>query len=267
MQKLNQGLRRLVVTAMLSMFVAPAAEAVVLDWDTATWTPGSLNQSYDLDPTNPGNDITLTIGGSTSFLRPDYDAPNAQTPALSTTLHGGLTPAQNNLLLATDFSANGDSLTITIAFSANYTEGVTDVSFNIFDLDSGAGFQDQLRSIRGVGVDGSTVAATYVGGLSVTTTGSFVVNGAGLSPDAGPGSNAGNLQITFSQPIRSLSFVFGNGASIADPVYQTIGIHDINFTPVPEVNPALAMAAGCLMAGWFRQRQRRSRAAHRSRSS
>ncbi|CAA9213157.1 MAG: hypothetical protein AVDCRST_MAG42-209 [uncultured Chthoniobacterales bacterium] len=267
MQRLNQCLRRLLVTAVLSVFVAQAADAVVLDWDTATWTPGSLSQSYDLDPTNPGNDITLTIGGNTSFLRPDYNAPNAQTPALSTTLHGGLTPAQNTLLLATDFSVNTDALTITIAFSANYTQGVTNVSFSIFDLDSGAGFQDQLRSIRGVGVDGSTVTASYVGGPAVTTTGSFVVNGAGLSPDSGAGSNAGNLQISFSQPIRSMSFVFGNGASITDPVYQTIGIHDINFTPVPEVNPALAAAAGCVLVGWFRQRRRRSRASDRSTSS
>lgn len=252
---------------MLTVFVAPAAEAVVLDWDTTIWTPGSLSQSYDLDPTNPGNDITLTIGGNTTFLRPDYNAPNAQTPALSTTLHGGLTPAQNTLLLATDFPSNAESLTITIAFSSNYTQGVTDVSFNIFDLDSGTNFQDQLRSIRGVGLDGSTVTATYVGGPSVTTTGSFVVNGAGLSPDAGAGSNAGNLQISFSQPIRSMSFVFGNGASITDPAYQTIGIHDINFTPVPEVNPALAAAAGCLVAGWLCQRRRRSRAAQRSTST
>ena len=239
------------------------SRAVTLDWDTATWTPGSLSQSYDLDPANAGNDITVTISGDTGYLRPDYNTPNAQTPALSTTLQGGLTPAQNTLLLATDFTTSTDALTITITFSAAYTQGVTNVSFNIFDLDSGTGFQDQLRSIRGVGVDGSSVSATFASGPSVTTTGSFVVNGAGLSPDSGPGSNAGNLSISFSQPIRSLSFIFGNGASIGDPVYQTIGIHDINFTPVPEMNPAyLAIGlCGIVTAGALRRQLRRKQLA------
>ena len=259
MKRITTSIRRSFLAGIgIVLLTAPGVKAVTLDWDATTWTPGSLSQSYDVDPTNAGNDITVTISGDTGFLRSDYNAPNAQTPALSTTLHGGLTPAENTLLLATDFSTSTDSLTITITFSANYTQGVTNVSFNIFDLDSGTSFQDQLRSIRGVGVDGATVTATYVGGPAVTTTGSFVVNGAGLSPDSGIGSNAGNLLITFSQPITSLSFVFGNGASITNPAYQTIGIHDINFSPVPEINPAFVAAGLCAVAGLAFHRRRRA---------
>jgi hypothetical protein len=44
--------------------------AVVVDWDTLTWTPGTFINSYDVDPAKAGNDVTVTVSGNTGQLQP-----------------------------------------------------------------------------------------------------------------------------------------------------------------------------------------------------
>ena len=92
--------RRFVMTLLLSPFLITGAHAVTLDWDTTSWTAGSLSNSYDIDPLKAGNDITVTISGNTTELQPKNTAPNPQTPALTNTLQGGLGTAENTLCLA-----------------------------------------------------------------------------------------------------------------------------------------------------------------------
>lgn len=52
---------KLLAAVSLSLFLTVlAARAVVLNWSNVTWPAGSTSQSYDIDPTNPGNDITIS---------------------------------------------------------------------------------------------------------------------------------------------------------------------------------------------------------------
>ena len=57
--------RRFLLLALFGPFLATAAHAITLDWDTVTWTAGSLSNSYNIDPLKAGNDITVSmpIGG------------------------------------------------------------------------------------------------------------------------------------------------------------------------------------------------------------
>jgi len=48
----------IVFTAFVGL--SPAA-ATLLDWNTVTWTPGSLTNSYDVDPGSPGNGATTNL--------------------------------------------------------------------------------------------------------------------------------------------------------------------------------------------------------------
>ncbi|MEM6820600.1 MAG: hypothetical protein AAF558_01485, partial [Verrucomicrobiota bacterium] len=44
------------------------ALGITLDWNSVNWISGNTTQSFDIDPSNPGNDITITIsttGGGT----------------------------------------------------------------------------------------------------------------------------------------------------------------------------------------------------------
>ncbi len=110
---------------IVSVSFVCSTRAVVLDWSSVTWTPGSLSNSYDVDPASPGNDITVTVSGDTSFLQPDYNPPNPMTPAITTTLAGGFSPAPQSLVLAADFTTQLQALRVTVNFSAAYTQGST----------------------------------------------------------------------------------------------------------------------------------------------
>jgi len=246
---------------LLLLFVAlftKTGHAVVVDWDSLTWTPGSLTNSYDVDPAKTGNDITVTVSGNTGQLQPELVAPNPQTPAITTNFQGGLGTAQNTLSIAVNFTNQSQSVTITIDFSALYSLGVQNVSFQLFDFDfasaSGNNYQDKLSGITALSIDGTTlVAPTITTSSANTRTGTGltqVVTGIASVSDTGASSGNGNVTISFgTTAIKSFTFTYGSGSGTAsDPTYQHVGIHDITFTPVPELNPTWTAVGSCLVA-------------------
>lgn len=236
----------------------PAVHAVTLDWDAVSWTAGSLSNSYDIDPSKPGNDVTVTVSGNTSQLTTELVSPNPMTPAVTTDFQGGLATAQNTLCLAVNFANQSQSVTVAVNFSANYTLGVQNVSFTLFDIDfsnaSGNTYQDLLSSITALSVDGTTLVAptiTTSANNQLSGTGlTQVVNGMASTVDTGAGSGNGNVTISFgATAIKSFTFTYGSGSgTVADPTYQHVGMHDVTFTPVPEINPAWSALGSCLLA-------------------
>ena len=84
----------------------------------------------------------------------------------------------------------------------------------------------------------------------------------GAAADTGAGSGAGNATIGFgSAGIRSFTFQWGVPTYNANgPGPMTISMGNIDYSPVPEVNPAMAAGVVCLAGGWLaRRRLRRSR--------
>jgi hypothetical protein len=250
------------MTSFIGLVVfSTMGHAITLDWDGVTWTPGTLSHSYDIDPLRAGNDVTVTVSGNTSQLQPELVSPNPMTPAITTDFAGGLGTAQNTLCLAVNFADRTQSITVTIDFSAAYTQGVQNVSFTLFDIDfsnaSGNTYMDQLRSIRALSIDGTTLIAPTITTSSANTlsgTGiNQVVDGIASVPDTGAGSGNGNVTISFgTAAIKSLTFTYGSGTgTVADPTYQHVGMHDLTFTAVPEINPAWGTAASCLIAAAF----------------
>jgi hypothetical protein len=223
------------------------AQALVLDWDTAAWTAGSVNNSYDLNG-DAVNDITLNVtkrGNGTVFAIDPTSG--VQTPAITQTLTGGLSPVQNSLMIAGNLHTNTD-LTVQISFNTGTTwaTAANNVSFTIFDIDITTN-SDIIDSIYGVAPDGTHVAATITNvGPAVTLTGSGLtqtLTGNAASPD---NSLNGNATISFGTTVTDVFFTFGNNAGA--PRYQDIALGDISFTPVPEINPAVASTISCLLA-------------------
>lgn len=241
------------------------ASAVVLDWDVVSWT-NRFGNSYDIDAANSGNDMTVSVSGDTGVL--GTEPTGEVTPGLTQLLAGGLSPAQKTLTLYVDLANQAQGITITVNFSALYAQGVQNVSFTIFDVDfaneggNGATFQDQLRGISATALDGVTLVAptiTTSAGNTRTGTGlNQVVDGISTVPDTGAGSNAGNVTISFgATAIRSFTFTYGGGSNTKnDPTAQHIGIHDISFTPVPEINPAWTAIVSCIAAAGLVLRHR-----------
>lgn len=247
-------LTKLSLLAYTAAFCCASAHAVTLDWTGQTWTAGTLNNSFDVDPAHTGSDVTFAISGNTSQFV-------SGAPAINNSLQGGFGTAPSALNLFVDFASQGQSVTVNVTFSAGYTLGVSGVSFTLFDVDGvnggGSSFQDQVRSIIGIAPDGTTVTPT----ITTSATPSYavsvdqVITGNANSNNTGTGSGDGNVTISFAGPIKSFSYVYGSGTNTTtDPTQQQISMSNLAFTPVPEVNPSWAAAFSCLAAGYLIRR-------------
>jgi len=232
--------------------------AALVDWDTLAWAPGSLSNSYNVDPANPGNDVTVSLTGNVNTLTTDATS-GADSPVINMSLTGGTSPAENSLLLAADLKTT-TKITFTVTFAS--IKGVAGVSFSLFDIDLETN-KDQVKNIYGIALDGSHVAATISLGPAVNRTGTGlaqVLSGNAASPNTGPGSSNGNALISFDVPVTGFSFTWTNTAGA--PRYQEIGVGDITFTPIPEMNPAVLiwLVSGLAVAasGPSLRRRRRS---------
>ena len=235
--------------AVLSTFVAAPARALVLDWDTAAWAPGDLQNSYDLNGDSV-TDITVQVTSQQANIWANDPTSGSQSPVNNQTLTGGLSPAQNSLMLAANLKTHSDT-TIQISFTggngALNTPGASNVSFTIFDIDVTTN-SDIISNIYGVAVDGTHVAATLSNvGSNVIVTGSGLTYQLEGNTAVANNTSDGNVTLSFGSTIvTDIFFTFSNTAGA--PRYQDIGISDITFTPVPEINPAMAAVASCVLA-------------------
>ena len=116
---------------------APNLSALVLDWDSQSWAPGSFSNSFNVDG-NPGNDVMVGVAFIDDRFVNDPATGNP-SPSINDSLAGGLGSAQNTLKFVVDYSTNLETITITIDFAAFYPQGVQNVSFSLFDIDSDFG--------------------------------------------------------------------------------------------------------------------------------
>lgn len=248
--------------AVIAAF-AQASQAVTLDWDGQTWvnngdgTPAP--NSYEIDSTNAGTDVTITAAGNNgAVFQRDIGPGTPQTPAVAQTFTGGLATTENSLVLAINLANNTQSVTITLTFSPQYTSGISNLTFTLFDIDyqnvSGSQFQDQLTNIRGLAVDGTTwIAPTITTSATNQLTGGpglgQVVTGISSANDTGTNTGAGNVTISFgANAITAFQFTYGSGSAFANPTFQHVGLYDFTFTPVPEINPVWSAVGSCILA-------------------
>jgi hypothetical protein len=225
------------------------ARALVLDWTSAAWAPGDLINSYDLNG-DTVNDITVQITSQQANIWANDPTSGSQAPVVNQTLTGGLSPAQDSLMLAANLHTKS-ACTVQISFTggngALNTPGASNVSFTLFDIDITTN-ADIISNIYGLTPNGTQVAATITNvGSTVTLTGTGLAQE--LAGNAAAANNTGNGNVTISfgsTLITDVFFNFGNTAGA--PRYQDIGISDITFTPVPEINPAAASALSCAFA-------------------
>lgn len=131
----------LILFCAVSLLTRQPVAATLLDWDTLGWTPGSLSNSYDIDPNETGNDLTFTLSDNVNTFTNDATS-GVQTPAITMSLAGGVSPVQNSLQL----SANLRSST-TITFTANFSAQYYRVSrVSLFRFSISTWNQTEIRS-------------------------------------------------------------------------------------------------------------------------
>ena len=236
---------------------AASARAVVLDWDLLTWNAGSLSHTYyatnSASPTgffykddlySGVASVTITISGDTSFLA-------SGSPAIDSSLQGGLGGSEKSLRFDVDFTSNTQSIIVTVTFN-NYVDGVDETHFTLFDVDKSSGsndkFYDQVRNITADGVQPAEVIGSSKNVVSNNWTTSATATGTG---PAGSTSGNGNVDIDFKiYDMTEFSYTFGNSTvAKSNPENQEFAFHDIHFKPkVPEVGPGVVAMAVCGLA-------------------
>lgn len=246
--------------ALAAWLVWSPSRALVLDWETITWSPGTLTNSYDIDPNNAGDDIRITITGDVSFFNSGY-------PTVNDAFTGGLPDGENaNLdLWLNSWSSDTQKITITVEFL--YNLGVSNVNFTLFDVDRGTGrpnnytFVDEISSISARYGTNAAVAATITDGTANNVYGTGLGQTIRAVAQAEPDDNSsGNATISFGgNTITTFTFTYGNYApgTANNPSQQGIGLHNIYFAEAPEPASIVALALAVVALAFARGRVRR----------
>jgi len=259
------------MVAACCSLLAPSARGTVFDWPSAPgWTAGqpTINgpdQTVDYSSTGQNVSVTLSNTGAT------WNAGYPQVVAGGTGPFNGGTTNNGLILQPGGQTSNATYIQFTINF--NNPGGVTNVSFQIWDIDatvdvSGNGFIDLISHLQATAVGGGTLFPNIVDNTHTNnpgTTYNFINgSGAGLTIRGNPAqpsgatnnTDQGTVNITFAQPITQLSFWYSNDAS-GSLTTQTIGIGPLTYDILPEISPSWAVALVCVIAASVMELRRR----------
>jgi hypothetical protein len=135
-----------------------------------------------------------------------------------------------------------------VVISFGYTGGATNVSLNLWDVDSASNFTDKIANIVGVTANGTLVPLTVTGSADNSVTGSGTVNATAIGTATSPNnSNTGNVTISSGTvPIQEITFSYYD-SNTTTRTTQIIGISPITFTPIGSATPEVGSAMGSLL--------------------
>jgi uncharacterized repeat protein (TIGR01451 family) len=197
--------------------ICPAGNSV-LDWGSggAAWTSGQTSNTYSV--ANIGN-IAFAVAAPAG----------AGTVSTAAVQSGGAATAPTTLYYVYDFATNTDAAVTTISLPT----AVPGMQFQIFDVDFGANSWADLITVTGT-FNGAAVTPTITNGLA-----NFVIaNQAFGDVSSGNTSSDGNITVTFTQPVDTVTITYSNHSTApANPQVQVIAINDISFC-----NPQAALS-------------------------
>lgn len=260
---LQRSLRRL-AAAVLCAIAAPAAAGTCTAANTYNFAFNSLAaqtlnyaSAYTYTATTSGGasqNFTLsfaTTGLSSSSVNPGSG--NVQMPAIGSLITGVGTG--NTLNVGGTFSSRTDTAftqrLIKIVFT--FATPIRDMTLKVHDIDySSNQYRDWLM------VQGANGASTYTPTLSAGGTTPTLVIGPnatypsltagqalGTSTNTNTGSNGGDVNVSFAQPVTKVTVSYGNYPYTSgenSTGQQAIGISTMSFCPMPNVTMAKSSA-------------------------
>jgi hypothetical protein len=241
---------------------ASPAAALTLDWDVVSWpaptggffcppfcTTPTLNQTYSVG----GENVAVTISDPGDSLR-TFNGPSGSpgSPVLSAYINATGNGGQRNLFIKTQ----GNDLGVTIQFDFAHVSGVTNLSFNVFDMDAGppGNYIDRISVVVSIGGAPAPAAPLVTTGSASTWNGTSVTGVAGsAAPETGAGSAAGIVSFDFGTAMLDSFTIFYQNLN-ATPADQWIGIGDISFEIAPEPGTGVLLAFGLALLAGSRRR-------------
>lgn len=183
------------------------------------WTSGDLTRTFTaFDPVSAANiNLDFALTGDTGFL--DAIA-GTNTPVSQTDYNGGFT-GDHSIGIAADFDTTTKFVTMEMDIGTTGI-GIEAFQFIIFDVDLG-GWVDRLQ-FRG-SLDGVSVAPLITPSAQNYVSGNEAI---GQNGNAAQTSGAGNVIVTFNQPVDRVEWDYGNHSSAGpDPAFQIIAMHTV----------------------------------------
>ena len=253
------------------VFLGPTCHAVVFDWPTTPAWSGTGPTSGNTEAVDYGyyanGSVSVSVFNSGEIWNAGF--PIVQTGAARTTT-GGTASTVNGFQLFLNNASNVPTNFVHVTINFLYTGGANNISFNLWDVDFGAGtFTDKIANIVGTTAGGATVQATTITPTATFnqvngTVGTAGVNVTGIAAAVNTTADA-NVAIGFTQTVTSISFEWSS--ALAGGTTQAIGISPITFTglgsPFPEVGSAFGALSLCggMLAFGRRRRAQESRCA------
>lgn len=192
-------------------------DTTVHDWEGVSWAAGTTSGSYALTAIGTMN-FNVGISGGLFLNNATY---GGQSPTRQNIVTGGLTPAQFSIFEIADFTSQTGAITSTITLPT----AVPGVQFRVFDIDYAAGqFADRL-TVTG-SFNGAPVTPILTNGVS-----NYVIGNSAYGDATSADNSAnGNVVVTFSAPVDTITITYGShNLAPADPGQQGAAIHDITF--------------------------------------
>ncbi|GAO80388.1 MULTISPECIES: proprotein convertase P-domain-containing protein [unclassified Sphingopyxis] len=189
----------------------------VHDWDGVSWAAGTTSGNYALTAIGTMN-VGIAISGGSFLNNATY---GGQSPTRQNVVTGGFSPAQFSIFEIADFTSQAGAITSTITLPT----AVPGAQFRVFDIDYAAGqFADRL-TVTG-SFNGASVMPTLTNGIS-----NYVIGNSAYGDVTSADNSAnGNVVVTFSAPVDTITITYGSHSlAPADPGQQGAAIHDITF--------------------------------------
>ena len=246
---------RLLASALLFLAVQ-TSHAVTLNWNTISgtagdWVAGGNTGAFEVDGTNGGNDISISIAQNNG---------DPWTAGYPQNVQNGASTVGNNdqhyLQLRTPGMVDTTrSFTVTITF--NYVGGVY-ASFGLIDVDSQTGAGGWIDNITNITGNSGTVAMNVAGSAANTVSGSGLgVSVAGNTAVGNITDHSGDVSVSSgTNKVTSITFTWSNpGPNFGG---QVISLSNIVFFTTPEVGSSLGALGACAALAAFTRRRRQA---------
>jgi hypothetical protein len=252
-RRIKRILAGMVWTSAFMVGVSSPASGAIFDWDAEGGWPGgptNFSNSYtDIDGlTGVGLDVDVFDGASLIDVSPDGSPPSLEVNSF-------LTPpgAVDNLFVRADNNGSGSGVTFQFDFTG--VVAVTDVFFDLYDIDADTGTQwIDVLVITGFALAGGTVTPTVTGTNSSWSYdgGTGTITGSQAAGNQGNGNNNATALVSFVTPITGFTITYQNGQNPGGN--QWIGVADLAFNVVPEPGAGLLLISAAALFTVCRRR-------------
>jgi uncharacterized repeat protein (TIGR01451 family) len=204
-------------TAPVLTSTCAAGDQIPFNWSSNPWPAGSTNNTYSVPGIgNVNYNIVLTGGafGNDPLF-------GGLSPALATENTGGLATTPTSLHQFIDFfTQSGESV-----MTATLPTAIPGAQFTLFDVDFGANdFADKI-TVTG-SYNGTQVIPVLTNGVANYVVGNVAIGDAASAST----SSDGNVVVTFTSPIDTITVRYGNAATApANPDGQVVTFFNVSF--------------------------------------